>query len=489
MVRHRRSRKPAIAVLPVATLLLLQLGGYTRFMRGAMIETLRQDYVRTARAKGASEPRVLWRHAFANALAPVLTILGLSFGALFSGALITETMFAWPGMGKAIYQGILDNDYNLALVGLLITTFTTIVGNLLADLALVAVDPRVSLVRARAMTAVSLSPGRLVWRRLLRHRLAQVSLVFLAILLVLSLAAPLIAELRGIDPTMTDLLQRFEPPSAAFWLGTDELGRDLFQRLLDGGRVSLLVGFSGALLSAVIGSVIGVVAGYLGGRLDSILMRVTDGVIALPLLPLLIVLAAIDPQKVGIPASIAQSETFSLYRIVVIVALTGWTTVARLVRAETLSLKARDFTRAAQALGARPFAHHVPPHPAQRRGLAGRGHDHVDRQPDPARIDPLLPRPRHPAAGGELGQHADQRAGPAAGGADPGAVAGAADLPHGDRLQLPGRRAAGRPRSAQRAALVSMRSRFGIFCKRPTSASQEALRRELYAVMRSRIRA
>ncbi len=197
-----------------------------------------------------------------------------------------------------------------------------------------------------------------------RHRLAQVSLVFLAVLLVLALTAPLIAGMRGIDPTMTDLLRRFEPPSAAFWLGTDELGRDLFQRLLDGGRVSLLVGFCGALLSAVIGAAIGVVAGYLGGRLDAVLMRVTDGVIALPLLPLLIVLAAIDPQKVGIPAAIAQSETFSLYRIVVIVALTGWTTVARLVRAETLSLKARDFTRAAQALGARPlrimFRHILP---------------------------------------------------------------------------------------------------------------------------------
>ena len=196
------------------------------------------------------------------------------------------------------------------------------------------------------------------------HRLAQVSLVFLGVLLVLSLAAPLIAEARGIDPTMTDLLRRFEPPSATFWLGTDELGRDLFQRLLDGGRVSLMVGFAGALLSAAIGAVIGVVAGYLGGRLDSVLMRVTDGVIALPLLPLLIVLAAIDPAKVGIPQAIAQSETFSLYRIVVIVALTGWTTVARLVRAETLSLKARDFTRAAQALGARPgrimFRHILP---------------------------------------------------------------------------------------------------------------------------------
>jgi peptide/nickel transport system permease protein len=214
------------------------------------------------------------------------------------------------------------------------------------------------------MSAAAASPTRLVWRRLLRHRLAQASLVFVTVLLVLSLAAPLIASLRGVDPATTDLLRRLEPPSAQNWLGTDELGRDLFQRLLDGGRVSLLVGFAGALLSAVLGAVIGVVSGYVGGRFDSVMMRVTDGVIALPLLPLLIVLAAIDPKKLGIPVEIAQSETFSLYRIVVIVALTGWTTVARLVRAETLSLKQRDFTRAARAMGARPlrimFRHILP---------------------------------------------------------------------------------------------------------------------------------
>ncbi|MCC8431895.1 ABC transporter permease [Reyranella aquatilis] len=212
------------------------------------------------------------------------------------------------------------------------------------------------------MTAVAARPA--AWRRLLRHRLAWASLTFLSVMLVLALAAPLIAELRGIDPTQTDLFRRFEGPSAQHWLGTDDLGRDLFQRLLDGGRVSLLVGISGALLSAILGAVIGVVAGYLGGRLDAFLMRLTDGVISLPLLPLLIVLAAIDPRKLGIPAEVAQSEMFSLYRIVVIVALTGWTTVARLVRAETLSLKARDFTRAAVALGARPgrimFRHILP---------------------------------------------------------------------------------------------------------------------------------
>jgi peptide/nickel transport system permease protein len=139
------AQKLRFAVLPVLTLTLLQLGSYTRFMRGAMIETLRQDFIRTARAKGVAERDVLLGHALVNALAPVLTVLGLSFGGLFSGALITETMFAWPGMGKAIYNAILENDYNLALVGLLVATFATIVGNVLADLALVAVDPRVSI--------------------------------------------------------------------------------------------------------------------------------------------------------------------------------------------------------------------------------------------------------------------------------------------------------------------------------------------------------
>jgi peptide/nickel transport system permease protein len=138
------TQKLRFAVLPVLTLTLLQLGSYTRFMRGAMLETLRQDFIRTARAKGVAERNVLLSHALVNALAPVLTVLGLSFGGLFSGALITETMFAWPGMGKAIYNAILENDYNLALVGLLVATFATIVGNVLADLALVAVDPRVS---------------------------------------------------------------------------------------------------------------------------------------------------------------------------------------------------------------------------------------------------------------------------------------------------------------------------------------------------------
>jgi peptide/nickel transport system permease protein len=130
--------------LPVATLTIASIGTYLRYMRAGMIEALRQDYVRTARAKGASEARILWAHALRNALIPVITVVALSFGSLFSGALITETMFAYPGMGKLIYDAILGNDFNLALAGLLFATLLVLLSNLAADIAYAAADPRIT---------------------------------------------------------------------------------------------------------------------------------------------------------------------------------------------------------------------------------------------------------------------------------------------------------------------------------------------------------
>ena len=178
-----------------------------------------------------------------------------------------------------------------------------------------------------------------------------------ALLLALTLAAaaaPLIAALLGADAHKVDLYQSLAAPSLAHPLGTDKLGRDLLLRLLEGGRVSLLVGITAAIAAAGLGTAIGLAAGYRGGRLDAALMRLTDGVIALPLLPLLVVLAAIDLRKVGLPQWFVQSEAVSLYRIVILIALVGWTTVARLVRGATLSLRAQDFVRAAVALGGSP---------------------------------------------------------------------------------------------------------------------------------------
>ncbi len=131
-------------VLPVLTLTIASLAGYTRFARASMMEAMRQDYVRTAFAKGLALHQVVIGHALRNALMPVVTIVALDFGALFSGALITETMFSYLGMGKLIFDSILGNDFNLALVGLLFATLVVLIGNFLADIAYAAIDPRIS---------------------------------------------------------------------------------------------------------------------------------------------------------------------------------------------------------------------------------------------------------------------------------------------------------------------------------------------------------
>ena len=131
-------------LLPVATLTLVTAASYTRYVRAAMREALAQDHIRTARAKGASEARVVLHHALRAALVPVTTILALSFGGLVSGALVTETMFGYPGMGKLIFDAVMGNDYNLALAALLLAAAVTMAANLAADLAYAWLDPRVS---------------------------------------------------------------------------------------------------------------------------------------------------------------------------------------------------------------------------------------------------------------------------------------------------------------------------------------------------------
>lgn len=207
-----------------------------------------------------------------------------------------------------------------------------------------------------AVRAVShVTPRGLVVRRFLRHKLAVASAATLGLFILFAFSAPLVEMLLGVDGDAVDLFGRYGPPSIDHPLGTDELGRDVLIRLMYGGQVSLMVGLTATIAAAIIGTTIGIISGYAGGRTDAFVMRVTDGVIALPLLPLLIVLAAIDLNKLGIPESIVSSEDVSLYRIIIIVALAGWTTVARLVRASTLSIKTRPFVQAAQAQGASAF--------------------------------------------------------------------------------------------------------------------------------------
>lgn len=132
-------------ILPVLALSMASIGGYIRHIRAALLVTLQEDYIKTARAKGLSRAQVLIKHALPKAMLPVSTLLALDFGTLFSGAVITETIFNWQGMGRLIYDAVLGNDFNLALVCLLFVAFMILIGNYLVDILYTKLDPRVRL--------------------------------------------------------------------------------------------------------------------------------------------------------------------------------------------------------------------------------------------------------------------------------------------------------------------------------------------------------
>ena len=131
-------------ILPVLTLVIANVAGDSRFVRAAMIDALSQDFVRTARAKGVGERSVVYRHAFRNALLPVVTNIALELPFLFAGAVATETIFSWPGMGLAYIQAVNGYDYPVLMGILVITAIIVVLANLVADILYAVVDPRIS---------------------------------------------------------------------------------------------------------------------------------------------------------------------------------------------------------------------------------------------------------------------------------------------------------------------------------------------------------
>ena len=135
--------QPRALVLPVAAYSFVLYALWSRYMRSSVMDNLVQDYVRTARAKGASERRVLWGHVFRNSLISIVTLLGLSLPTLVAGAIFIEVVFNYPGMGLAFYNAALNVDYQVLLGFTLVATLATIVGNILADVGYAVLDPRV----------------------------------------------------------------------------------------------------------------------------------------------------------------------------------------------------------------------------------------------------------------------------------------------------------------------------------------------------------
>ncbi|MDQ0257806.1 peptide/nickel transport system permease protein [Evansella vedderi] len=167
-----------------------------------------------------------------------------------------------------------------------------------------------------------------------QNKLAVIALVVLSIIITSAILAPLITPH---DPNLQNLRHRLEPPGPEFWLGTDHLGRDLFSRLLYGGRVSLTVGFVAMIGAVSIGTTIGAIAGFFGGKVDAFLMRLVDVIISFPNIFLLITLVAVLEPSMEI--------------LILVFALLSWTGTSRLVRGEFLTLKNREFVLAARTIG------------------------------------------------------------------------------------------------------------------------------------------
>ena len=130
-------------ILPAFTLGALSMAVWTRFMRASMLEVISQDYIRTARSKGLAERVVIFKHAFRNAVLPIVTLLGLAIPGVLGGAIITERVFAWPGMGSAIIAALVNKDYNVVMVALGFLAIIVVVANLFVDVVYALVDPRI----------------------------------------------------------------------------------------------------------------------------------------------------------------------------------------------------------------------------------------------------------------------------------------------------------------------------------------------------------
>ncbi|WP_419914187.1 ABC transporter permease [Candidatus Poriferisodalis sp.] len=178
-------------------------------------------------------------------------------------------------------------------------------------------------------------PLMAAWRRFASRRVSVVALVALVIIATAVAGADLIAPYRSGQQHLDHVLA---PPGAGFLLGTDTLGRDTLSQTLYAGRISLVIGISVALIASLLGTTVGVVAGYLGGRIDAVLMRFTDTLLALPLLMMIILLARI----LGDSAA----------DVVLVLSLLGWMALARIIRAKTLALREQEFVVAASSMGA-----------------------------------------------------------------------------------------------------------------------------------------
>ncbi len=207
-----------------------------------------------------------------------------------------------------------------------------------------------------------LTPGQLVWRRFRKHRMALLGSIGSILLLLFIIGGSIIVPETKANEA--DLVKRLAPPSSEHWFGTDSVGRDVFNRIIYGGQISLFIGLLAVVMEITFGTLIGGLAAYYGGWIDSVLMRFTEAMIAIPSLFLLIVLAKFIGRHVGQVTILGRTFSGSIGIVILVIGVTSWMGLARIIRANVLSLKELDYISASKALGstdARIFFSHLIP--------------------------------------------------------------------------------------------------------------------------------
>jgi peptide/nickel transport system permease protein len=199
------------------------------------------------------------------------------------------------------------------------------------------------------------SMWQLFLEQFMKHKPALIGFITICVFVLIGLSADGIALLLNLDPDTTNILERYAPISLGHLLGTDEAGRDVFIRLVYGTQISLLIAFLAAISSAVIGVIAGSLAGYFGGWVDVVIMRIVDSLLALPLIPVLIIMAAIDFEKIPFLSFLGNSEHASVFKMILILMAFSWMTQARLIRGAILEVKNAEFVMAAKTIGLSHF--------------------------------------------------------------------------------------------------------------------------------------
>jgi peptide/nickel transport system permease protein len=211
-------------------------------------------------------------------------------------------------------------------------------------------------------TQKAFTPGQLIWRRFRKNRMAVFGMIgFGFLLLFIIVGSILVSETRA---NTVDLSVRLSAPNSQYWMGTDSTGRDIFPRIIYGGQISLIVGITAVMISVTLGTLVGGLAGFFGGWVDVILMRITEAMLSIPQLFLLIVLGKFIGRNIDTITIFGKSFSGSVAIVIFVIGLTSWMFLARIVRANVLSLKELDYVSVSKSLGSsnlRIFFRHLVP--------------------------------------------------------------------------------------------------------------------------------